>query len=124
MNRWCADFRSCVHSIYLLSGPGGVYVGNSTQPEKRWKRHVSCTIGKVAYRQRVHRVIRRCGGIKRYRMDVVLSVRGCFAASDEEIEMILELRRQGLAVLNVYPHPWSPSEFNHTTAPANARHGG
>ena len=101
----CRENQTCLHAIYLVVGPAGTYVGNTTRQEMRWKEHLArsrCSSSRDDLV--VHRMMRR-DGADLYSFGVIASARGCWDAADAELSVIRQLRVEGVHVLNVLPMP-------------------
>jgi hypothetical protein len=88
------------HFVYTLSGPSGVYVGLTSDPETRSKVHLSHARGSGWYP--VHVAMRR-DGVDTYRFEVIAQCRGLEDGWATERAVILQLRAAGDRVFNERP---------------------
>lgn len=90
--------------VYLINGPGGCYVGQTTDPARRERAHwAQSSNGPSKSDHRIHRVMRR-DGVERYRFTVIEELVGTADdARRAETSAILALRAFGAPVLNRNP---------------------
>lgn len=90
---------SATHLIYLIEGPGGIYVGRTRHAAGRWQRHAYQVV--LGNPSPLYAAMRR-DGCERYTMRVVLSVNGgSFEACRAENTVIWHFVQSGARVLNV-----------------------
>ncbi len=91
------------HYVYVLSGPGGTYVGCSRRPEHRRREHFRVARAPShPLEQAVHRAM-RVDGADSWTFEIVAEALGSVWGHRAEVELIQQLRREGACVLNVYP---------------------
>ena len=84
-------------SIYLVEGPGGVYVGVTLNPARRWGLHLSRV--RNGSELPLHRAIREHGAAA-FAMRVVAEAQGWDNACSTETALIHQLRAEGVALFN------------------------
>lgn len=99
---------SCVHHIYSIKGPSGIYIGNTVNPASRWKAHRSLARRGAYHARPIHTAMIR-DGVDLYDFSVVARAAGCERAAELERALILQLRAEGHRVLNVMPR--APSKL-------------
>jgi hypothetical protein len=91
------------HYIYLLSGPSGVYVGLTVEPERRERSHrASGSHLPTKSSLPVHVAMFR-DGAEQYRFEVIGECAGLFDARAAETAAVMLLRRAGKRVFNRFP---------------------
>jgi hypothetical protein len=89
--------------VYTLTGPTGVYVGSSTDPERRFRSHRAKANCAPTARDQMITLALRHDGCDSYVLEVFGSAIGLPFSEDIEYALVTKLRGEGKRVLNVLP---------------------
>lgn len=85
-------------SVYVIAGPGAVYVGSTNNPARRWYLHKSAA--RCGHPHPLYNAMRE-HGVDAFRLDVVAQAKGKSSSFAVERAVAAQCKRAGLALYNV-----------------------